>query len=1694
MKRIPAIYYLSFLVSLAVLCPSRQPLLSLSNPISAEDWTLNSVDPINFGAVFGARKDKSTRLNNWQSFKEACLYAVQNNLPVQLDGVLEIEVLPGNWIELKNGDRIEIHGINPEQSIVDVYPKVGVATQSEYGIFKAVDEGVSIHIEKCQFQGPKNLDRLQTYRAILKYNGNANTIKIQPAEKTWSGLWDNIQPGDEILYAADYLNKIGYSGTVKSINREQGTLILEEDLHSSMGTNIQSEQTHIGLFWPEDIDENTVNDFSKNWYDGDLDQFFISYVVGFHKYAIPATITFKDVILENFLSILNRSGGNIQLTIENSKIAGIKTGIGFFTGEKADNPSAIQISNMELYNCGLVADGGSINRSYVSAGQPPIWGSGFYIHPNVVVTMHHSHIHDNPGGAFRQYSSSGASSKPARKGLISIFENNKFKNNGEFSLLTSGVMHSKISNCTFDGFGMLKLNYASEVTNCSFDVPLALDSSNDPNYEAESVFNVRFENCRFNPNAQFTSGGWEPEELNKVVLAFNDCEFFSNAHPISASPQPFLKIRSDFGDAAFPVNFTNCTINFPESAEGIDPDVKGVGEKVSPFLRIGPNYSGKITIENLTTNNNNRKVFLYNGLEFERPYFNAQCTIKNSDLSSWLWLQGMKTRNSFKHVVQLEGSPFFGDAVNSLFYVNSFRPGQTTKKIDKENFYYGDEVYHDNLVVDDEFDTYQVGGNSLKTITYYAFNLINPNSNYHGGSSNHRFKGKITIIPQEDLTVVPYGIDKRSNIAGEQTFTLTANEPVTFRCIPDECLTGDEDNVESHTVTIGKGDGSKTNFMDNSPGSEDFDSPIPGSIRLITDDGIDIAADHFGKIDHQGVQGVINPYNHDGGWELNFSVPPSSGSTITKVYQTYRSCDWQGYWKLEKVGSQAILQVQPKVNGPLLCADDHSGTIDLDVSGGQPPYNIQWASPELEGIQVNGLAPGSYTVTITDADNESIVQNIQIDSPEPLKVDLVENGSTDCETPTKNIIVHTEGGQKPYTYRWSDGIIAAEERSLAEGNYQVTVTDNNGCTATGSIEIRANNTPNASFSYSINNKRATFETAVTLEQAQTWEWSFGDGNTSKEASPSHEYEVYGVFEVCLTVQNNCGADIFCETIRIDEQSEIATVSFSIGMPRPVERNLIEIPVTTSNFKDLLSFEFALGIPTGNGASFAGISTLDIPYLSDRSFVIESKKAYVTWRNPTTQGISVNDDEVVFSLLIELPTAGTCSDVFFYKDNQKDDISVFGLRNNIKTVFPYQFTDGEICSENPRSLRGKVSSPDGVYPLENITVTCSGLAPVKTAPDGTFQFDDLPALTETIEVKPVRDDDAAKGISIIDLINVRRHILQLAPFSSPYQYIAADVNRSGRISSLDLLLMQQLILGRKDRFPKGSSWIFIPAQHEFSKLDSTLAEPYPESILLGNSEGITDNFGFLAVKLGDVDYSFIKEQFGSSASPNGSLNFVLENKRVLAGETISIEVTAENFEGMVGYQLEWHYDKDNLTLLDISHGHLSDVQEEDFIWEERRPGLISNLWYSEKSIKEGQSLSNNLVLFTFHFKVLNDLEIQHNLWSGAENLKPEAFKVDHGYILPQITFQDPEVTEIDLTLYPNPTTDRIFVNLVSPKAEQLTLRIFNTKGQLVEQTMRQDLDGPGPYFYPIDTEQLSSGTYLLQVQLGKEHFTKKFIKN
>ncbi|MCB0630167.1 MAG: hypothetical protein R2824_22165 [Saprospiraceae bacterium] len=188
-----------------------------------------------------------------------------------------------------------------------------------------------------------------------------------------------------------------------------------------------------------------------------------------------------------------------------------------------------------------------------------------------------------------------------------------------------------------------------------------------------------------------------------------------------------------------------------------------------------------------------------------------------------------------------------------------------------------------------------------------------------------------------------------------------------------------------------------------------------------------------------------------------------------------------------------------------------------------------------------------------------------------------------------------------------------------------------------------------------------------------------------------------------------------------------------------------------------------------------------------------------------------------------------------------------------TVSFFIVADGLVCEPLGR-LSGRITTETGAG-VGMVIMELNGPDSLHTVtdPHGYFRFENVP-MNVVYELSTSKKINPGNGVSVLDIIRISRHILGLEIITSPYQIIAADVNRSGNISILDIITARRVILGLDEYFVNNpDSWVFLPGDFTFSDPEHPLQERIPElinfNLILAESE-----INFTGIKYGDVNGS------------------------------------------------------------------------------------------------------------------------------------------------------------------------------------------------------------------------------------------------
>ncbi len=204
------------------------------------------------------------------------------------------------------------------------------------------------------------------------------------------------------------------------------------------------------------------------------------------------------------------------------------------------------------------------------------------------------------------------------------------------------------------------------------------------------------------------------------------------------------------------------------------------------------------------------------------------------------------------------------------------------------------------------------------------------------------------------------------------------------------------------------------------------------------------------------------------------------------------------------------------------CFGANNGTATVNVSNGTPPYVYQWNTGDTTAT-ITGLAPGNYTVSVTDDAGCPLQLSVAVTGPTALLPNASATPETGVGRNDGTATAAPVGGTPPYTYQWSNGQTTPTITGLTPGTYTVTVQDANGCTAVQTVVVNAFNC-NLTLTTSATPARCPGEASGTASAAVangttpiTYAWSNGGSTPTIANLPA------GVYTVTTTDAAGCQA-------------------------------------------------------------------------------------------------------------------------------------------------------------------------------------------------------------------------------------------------------------------------------------------------------------------------------------------------------------------------------------------------------------------------------------------------------------------------------------------------------------------------------------------------------------------------------------------
>ena len=292
------------------------------------------------------------------------------------------------------------------------------------------------------------------------------------------------------------------------------------------------------------------------------------------------------------------------------------------------------------------------------------------------------------------------------------------------------------------------------------------------------------------------------------------------------------------------------------------------------------------------------------------------------------------------------------------------------------------------------------------------------------------------------------------------------------------------------------------------------------------------------------VSGGTQPYSY--GW--NNGTITANNTNLTAGTYNCLVTDAHGCALSSDLIVSAPVQLTASTNIQQPSCNSANGSIQLHVQGGVGAYNYLWNSG-LNTSSVNGLLAGTYSVTISDAQNCSISLNEILVSLPPFSV-FIDGDTLICAGEETQLSARTNGIHNAYTYFWNHGITGSQfmANPSETTTYTVTVQDTSGCVAQGSINIHVNQLPIVSIIADEISGCAPFCTNLhaisTTATSFNWNLSNGAFYTGAEVSPC--FNLPGSYTLEMAAKENAGCSAIIDWDGVIEVHASPQANFSVS--------------------------------------------------------------------------------------------------------------------------------------------------------------------------------------------------------------------------------------------------------------------------------------------------------------------------------------------------------------------------------------------------------------------------------------------------------------------------------------------------------------------------------------------------------------------
>lgn len=401
-------------------------------------------------------------------------------------------------------------------------------------------------------------------------------------------------------------------------------------------------------------------------------------------------------------------------------------------------------------------------------------------------------------------------------------------------------------------------------------------------------------------------------------------------------------------------------------------------------------------------------------------------------------------------------------------------------------------------------------------------------------------------------------------------------------------------------------------------------------------------------------------------------------------------------------------------------------------------------------------------------------------------------------------------------------------------------------------------------------------------------------------------------------------------------------------------------------------------------------------------------------------------------------------------------------------------------------------------------------------------------------------NANHDLNLLDILQIRAHILALEELPKPYYWIAADVNNSGTITTTDIIHIQRVLLGLTDGFGNIPPWRFVPKYalgENFNFLTQFYDNPFTavwvnnglshgylsgtsNSYLGGKNSGSNienvrhftidrtalyarnpDTWSFYAVKTGDVSSSSCEEnEEGTYIAAS-----IPSHPCLTKGMPVKLRIEFDqNIQYLEGLQFEISLETEQFENISLAENSAGIIGNADIHFDKDVTRIV---WYNKGNAQSVVNVSGGdpfLELYVTPNNAICDLSNVINLVNSKFNIAVVNVGYASGKYAPEVLKElalNVEVLPVNgyatnhsiLNVFPNPTSgNEINFQLSLGAADPVSVQLWDTYGNNTYSEF--GTAGTGALQLPaISAAGFMPGVIYYLVRMGAEVHSGYFVK-